>query len=336
MRRFNRFYTRQIGVLRKNYLGSPYSLGEMRVLYELAHGGARTASDIGRALDLDAGYLSRVLRNFEKRGLITRKTSATTPAKANLALTARGAKIFAPFEKRSQDFVGGMLGTLNARQQARLVAAMADDRDAARRAARPQSAAHYILRAPRHGDFGWIVSRHAELYAQEYGWTEPFEGLCAQIVADFVNNYDAKRERCWIAEMNGENVGCVMLVKDSARASPAFACCWSIRKRAAWALASAWSTNACSLRAQAGYKKITLWTHSVLTAAATSTRRPASRSPPARNDTAGARTWWRSIGIWICKLPRAPRSSASKSGQSAVLARAIAFTRIARYNARVG
>ena len=140
VRRFNRFYTRQIGVLRKNYLDSPYSLGEMRVLYELAHGGATTASDIGRALDLDAGYLSRVLRSFEKRGLISRKTSRADARQSHIALTARGAKVFAPFEKRSQDLVGGMLGKLKPDEQAQLVAAMDNHRDVARRAARrPQA-----------------------------------------------------------------------------------------------------------------------------------------------------------------------------------------------------
>src|SRR5512146_1778492 len=114
VRRFNRFYTRQIGVLRRNYLDSPYSLGEMRVLYELAHGGATTARDIGRALDLDAGYLSRVLRSFEKRGLISRKPSRADARQSDIALTSRGAKVYAPFEQRSQDLVGAMLGKVKA------------------------------------------------------------------------------------------------------------------------------------------------------------------------------------------------------------------------------
>ena len=219
VRRFNRFYTRQIGVLRKTYLDSSYSLGEMRVLYEIAQGDKLgrqpTASDVGRALDLDAGYLSRVLRNFEKRGLIARKTSDQDARQSHLALTTRGRQTFAPAEQRSQRDVAGMLGKLAAAEQARLVAAMETigtllGADAPNEAKVEQS---YVLRAPRHGDYGWIVSRHAQLYAEEYGWTDPFEGLCAQIVADFVNNYDAKLQRCWIAELNGENVGCVMLVK---------------------------------------------------------------------------------------------------------------------------
>ena len=127
-------------------------------------------------------------------------------------MTARGAKLFAPFEKRSQEQAGGMLRKLSGDEQARLVAAMTTIEGLLEGAPEPKR--EYILRQPRSGDLGWIVTRHAQLYAQEYGWTEPFEGLCAQIVADFDNNFDPKRERCWIAEMNGENVGCVLLVKD--------------------------------------------------------------------------------------------------------------------------
>jgi len=266
VRRFNRFYTRQIGVLRKNYLDSPYSLGEMRVLYEIANG-AQTASDIARALDLDAGYLSRVLRNFEKRGLINRKTAAEDARQSRLALTARGAKTYAPYERRSQQQVGTMLGKLGSNEQARLVAAMRTiesllGEKSADEAATPS----YILRQPRHGDFGWIVSRHAELYAQEYGWGDPFEGLCAQIVADFVNNYDAKRERCWIAEMNGEKVGTVMLVKDA----PGIARLRLLLvdpKARGFKLGQRLVDECVSFARAAGYKKITLWTHSILSAA---------------------------------------------------------------------
>ncbi len=267
VRRFNRFYTRQIGVLRKNYLDSPYSLGEMRVLYELSHGEVKTATDIGRALDLDAGYLSRVLRNFQKRGLISRKTSAKDARQSHLALTARGAKIFAPLEQRSQDLVDGMLGRLKADEQTRLVAAMTTiETLLGEPPDEPAAKPSYILRQPRHGDFGWIVSRHAEIYAQEYGWVEPFEGLCAQIVADFVNNYDAKRERCWIAELNGENVGCIMLAKDSAEVARIRLLLVDPKARGLGV--GARLTDECVRFArQAGYKKVTLWTHSILFAA---------------------------------------------------------------------
>jgi DNA-binding MarR family transcriptional regulator/GNAT superfamily N-acetyltransferase len=268
VRRFNRFYTRQIGVLRKTFLDSPYSLGEARVLYEIASGRSLTASDVGRALDLDAGYLSRVLRNFEKRGLIERKASARDARQSHLALSPRGRTAYAPLEARSQGEVGAMLGGLKSADQSRLIAAMTTIEALLGGAAEPKPPAtgNYTLRAPVPGDFGWIVKRHAELYAEEYRWTTPFEGVCAQIVADFVNNYDAKRERCWIAEMNGENVGTVMLVKDS----PAVARLRLLLvdpKARGLGLGAKLTGECISFARQAGYKKITLWTHSVLTAA---------------------------------------------------------------------
>jgi DNA-binding MarR family transcriptional regulator/N-acetylglutamate synthase-like GNAT family acetyltransferase len=265
VRRFNRFYTRQIGVLRRNYLDSPYSLGEMRVLYELAHGGARTASDIGRALDLDAGYLSRVLRNFEKLGLISRKTSEADARQSHLALTARGEKLFAPFEKRSQAQVGGMLGNLSGDEQARLVGAMTTIEGLLGGTA--DAKREYILRQPKPGDLGWIVTRHAQLYKEEYGWRAPFEGLCAQIVADFDNNFDAKVERCWIAELNGENVGCVMLVKDKQPKVARIRLLLADPKARGLGLGARLVDECVRFARKAGYNKITLWTHSVLTAA---------------------------------------------------------------------
>ena len=268
VRRFNRFYTRQIGVLRKNYLDSPYSLGEMRVLYEIAHRGARTASDITRALDLDAGYLSRVLRDFQKKSLITRKASAEDARQSQIALTARGAKTYAPYERRSQQNAAAMLGKLKPADQARLVAAM-DSIETLLAGEMPKHAGkpRYILRAPKHGDFGWIVSSHAKLYAQEYGWTEPFEGLCAQIVADFVNKYDPKWERCWIAELNGENVGTVMLVKDDVPGVARIRLLLVDPKGRGLGLGTKLVDECISFARKCGYKKITLWTHSVLTAA---------------------------------------------------------------------
>jgi DNA-binding MarR family transcriptional regulator/N-acetylglutamate synthase-like GNAT family acetyltransferase len=266
VRRFNRFYTRQIGVLRKTYLDSPYSLGEMRVLYEIAQGEAVTAKEIGRALDLDAGYLSRVLRNFERRGLITRKASEKDARQSNLALTARGRQAFEPAEKRSQRDVADMLGKLAPRDQSHLVSAMQAIENLL---GQPSSGANpaYILRAPRLGDFGWIVSRHAVLYAQEYGWGDPFEGLCAQIVADFVNNYDPKLERCWIAEMNGENVGCVMLVKDEVPGVARLRLLLVDPKARGLKLGTRLVDECLKFARECGYRRITLWTHSILAAA---------------------------------------------------------------------
>jgi DNA-binding MarR family transcriptional regulator/N-acetylglutamate synthase-like GNAT family acetyltransferase len=266
VRRFNRFYTRQIGVLRKTYLDSPYSLGEMRVLYEIAHGDGITASAIGRALDLDAGYLSRVLRNFEKRGLLARKPSAEDARQSHLTLTARGRKAFAPAEGRSLRDVAAMLGKLGGGDQTKLIAAMQTIENLL--AGNPEAgpSRDYILRPPKPGDFGWIVARHAEVYAQEYGWTEPFEGLCAQIVADFANKNDPTCERCWIAEVNGENVGTVMLVKDSEEVARVRLLLVDPKGRGL-GLGARLVDECVRFARQAGYKKITLWTHSILTAA---------------------------------------------------------------------
>ena len=268
VRRFNRFYTRQIGLLRKTYLGSPYSLGEMRVLYEIAHRDAPTASDIARTLDLDAAYLSRVLRKFEKRGLITRTTSQHDACRSHLTMTGRGRRMFAPFEQRTHRQIGAILVKLQPADQTRLIAAMAtiEGLIEERREAVAEPEHEFILRQPRHGDFGWIVKRHAELYAQEYGWTEPFEGLFAQIVADFVNNHDPKLDRCWIADRNGENLGSVMLVKDAP--GVARLRLLLVEPNARGLGLGARLTEECIRFARAaGYKKIVLWTHSNLTAA---------------------------------------------------------------------
>jgi DNA-binding MarR family transcriptional regulator/ribosomal protein S18 acetylase RimI-like enzyme len=266
MRGFNRFYTRQIGVLRKTYLGTPYSLAEARVLHEIASGRAPTASDIGRALDLDAGYLSRVLRNFEKRGLIERKASAQDARQSHLRLSARGRQAYAPLDQRSQRLTGTMLGKLAPADQARLIAAMTTIETLLGGEAPEAPQGGYILRAPRPGDFGWIVRRNAEIYADEYGWQPPFEGVCAQIVADFINKFDPQWERCWIAEMDGENVGCIFVAKDSD--TVARIRLLIVEPKARGLGLGARLVDECIRFARgAGYKKMTLWTHSVLTAA---------------------------------------------------------------------
>jgi len=267
-RRFNRFYTRQIGVLRKNFLDSPYSLGEARVIYEIASDKSPTASEIGRALDLDAGYLSRVLRNFEKRGLVERKISTKDARQSHLALSPRGQKAFVLLDELSQRDIGAMLDKLPPADQSRLIAAMGMIETLLEAAPETKGLERrsYKLRDPAPGDFGWIVKRHAELYAQEYKWKEPFEGVCAQIVADFVNKFDAKRERCWIAEMDGENVGCIFVAKDSEKVARIRLLLVDPKARGL-GLGAKLTDECIRFAREAGYSTMTLWTHSVLKAA---------------------------------------------------------------------
>ena len=213
VRRFNRFYTQHLGVLQDGWLDSPFSLSEARVLYEIKQRDHATASDIARDLGLDAGYLSRILRRFHKSGLIRKAVSPDDARQSFLSITARGRTAFAPLEARTLRQVGAVLERLAEPEQDHLIAAMRAIETMIAPATKSES--EIVLREPRPGDLGWVVARHAELYLREYGWGENFEGLCAQIVADFVSKYDAKRERCWIAEMDGQNVGSVFLVKDT-------------------------------------------------------------------------------------------------------------------------
>jgi DNA-binding MarR family transcriptional regulator/GNAT superfamily N-acetyltransferase len=270
-RQFNRFYTRRIGLLRKNFLDTPWSLGDMRVLWEIAHGDNLTASDVAARLDLDAGYLSRLLRGFEKDGLVSRTASKVDARQSHLKLTARGRAQFAVADKRQVSVVRDMLGRLPTKDQERLVGAMGLIQSLLNEAPAETSGPVITLRQPRPGDLGWIVSRHAELYGEEYGWGPPFEGMCAQIVADFQQKFDPDRERGWIAEMDGERVGCILLVKDKPEEKrPKVA---RIRlllldpKARGQGLGARLVDESVKFAREAGYQRVTLWTHSVLTAA---------------------------------------------------------------------
>ena len=264
VRGFNRFYTQHLGVLNDGWLDSPFSLTEARVLYEIKQRDGATAGAIAADLGLDAGYLSRILRRFQKLGLIRRQLSPDDARQSFLSLTARGGKAFAPLEGRTKRQVGAVLSRLTESEQDALVGAMRSIE--ALLAGKPRVGAKVVLRQPQSGDFGWIVARHAILYAQEYGWTENFEGLCAQIAADFVNKFDPRCERGWIAELEGRIVGSVLLARESDQVA---------RLRLLLVEPSARGlgigrrlTDECVRFArECGYRKITLWTHSVLTAA---------------------------------------------------------------------
>src|SRR3954470_434488 len=214
VRRFTRFYTQKIGVLQEGLLQTPFSLSESRVLYELANREQPPAAELCKDLGLDAGYLSRILRRFEKSGLIRKQASKADGRQNLILMTEKGRKAFAPLNARSRDEVGSMLRSLSDPQQRRLVEALGTVEELLGAPAEKRAA--YILRPPAAGDMGWIVSRHGVLYAQEHGWNAEFEALVAEIVAKFVQHYDPARERCWIAEKDGENAGCVFVVAHAA------------------------------------------------------------------------------------------------------------------------
>jgi DNA-binding MarR family transcriptional regulator/N-acetylglutamate synthase-like GNAT family acetyltransferase len=213
VRRFNRFYTRQIGILREGLLDSPFSLTEVRVLYDLASRDQLTAAELGNDLGLDRGYLSRILQSFVTRGLIKKTRSKTDARQSFLELTAKGQKVFAPLDARSQKEVEAMLAKLSTGEQDSLIKAMQTIEGLFSR--KPEPKVPYLIRSHQPGDMGWIVHRHGVLYSQEYGWDEDFEALVAEIVSDFIKNFDPKREHCWIAEREDEIVGSVFLVKKS-------------------------------------------------------------------------------------------------------------------------
>jgi DNA-binding MarR family transcriptional regulator/N-acetylglutamate synthase-like GNAT family acetyltransferase len=264
VRGFNRFYTKQIGLLRKGYLDSAFSLAEVRVLYELVHRKHPIAADIAKELDLDAGYLSRLLAKFEKRGLISRKASGTDGRQSHLALTKRGRQAFAPLEVKTQKQVAAMLNGLCSADQQRLVDAMHTIEQLL--GAQPQPERPYTLRTHRPGDMGWVVHRHGALYAAEYGWDESFEGLTAGIVAKFIQNFDPQRERCWIAERDGAILGCIFLVKKSDRIAKLRLLLVEPSARGL-GLGKRLVDECISFAREAGYRKMTLWTQSNLNAA---------------------------------------------------------------------
>ncbi|MFL5494320.1 MAG: GNAT family N-acetyltransferase [Gemmatimonadales bacterium] len=271
VRRFNRFYTQQIGVLNEHLLHSRLSLTEVRVLYELAHRPEPRAGAIAKSLELDPGYLSRLLRGFVKRGLISIRASNGDRRARVLSLTKKGRDSFATLNARAHEEVAGMLRRVAPRVQRDLVNAMERIQQALAGPSDPPSdiAAPYTLRSHRPGDMGWIVHRHGVLYAEEYGWDERFEGLVARIVADFIAQLDPRRERCWIAERDGEFLGCVFLVKHPEAPDRVAKLRLLLVEPAArgLGLGSRLVDECVSFARKVGYRRITLWTNSVLHAA---------------------------------------------------------------------
>jgi DNA-binding MarR family transcriptional regulator/GNAT superfamily N-acetyltransferase len=271
VRQFNRFYTRRIGALGNAHLGSEFSLTDMRVLYELAHRDRPTASEIGEALGLDRGYLSRTLRAFQKRGLV-QATHGDDRRRRHLTLTEAGKKAFAPLERGARADVVGMLEPLTDEQQQLVLAAMQTIRESLGDSAAPAStpittgAADYSLRTHRPGDMGMIVHRHGVIYAKEFGYDERFEALVAKVVAGFIENLQPKRERCWIAERDGRFLGSVMVVQKNKSTAKLRLLLVEPDARGI-GLGRRLVDEVIRFARRTGYKRLQLWTQSELTAA---------------------------------------------------------------------
>ncbi len=261
---FNRFYTQKIGVLHGGLLGSPFSLAEVRVLYELAHREASTATELSKVLELDMGYLSRILRSFKQRGLIDKRPSDADGRQKLLSLTGKGRKVFAPLNARAHDEICVMLRDLSTVEQSRLIEAMHTIERLL--GTQPEHKVPYILRLHQPGDMGWIVYRHGVLYSQEYGWNEEFEALVASIAAKFIQHYDPKKERCWIAERDDEIVGSVFLVKQSKDVAKLRLLLVEPKARGL-GIGTRLVNDCVSFARSVGYRKIRLWTNNVLVAA---------------------------------------------------------------------
>jgi DNA-binding MarR family transcriptional regulator/GNAT superfamily N-acetyltransferase len=263
IRAFNRFYTRKIGVL-DGVASSPFSLAEARVLYELAHRQQPTATDIRKELGLDAGYMSRILRDFERRKLVSRERSKADERQRFLSLTTKGRKVFLPLDERSNRDIAAMLGELSPAERTQLV-------DAAQKVRRllgdrTEAKTPYLLRQHQPGDMGWIVHRQGILYAEEYGWDGTYEALAAEIVARFIKNYDPKFERAWVAEKDGERVGAVLVAKESEEIARLRLLHVEQRARGL-GIGKRLVEECIRFARQTGYQKMTLWTQSILHAA---------------------------------------------------------------------
>jgi len=263
VRRFNRCYTRRIGALRAHYLGSPFPLPQARVLYELGQRGECTASALGADLDLDLGYLSRLLQGLKRQRLVQGEAAAHDARQVRLTLTPKGRKAFAALDEGSRRATGEMLAPLPVAHRERLVKAL----QTAHAVLEPQAPKGKIsLRPHRPGDMGWVIQAHGAIYEEEYGWGVRFEALVAEIAAKFVQNFEPKRERCWIAERDGAPVGSVFVVKE--RPGVAKLRLLIVEPQARGEGLGLRLVEECiAFSRRAGYKKLVLWTQSNLTAA---------------------------------------------------------------------
>ncbi|HLA14824.1 MAG TPA: helix-turn-helix domain-containing GNAT family N-acetyltransferase, partial [Gemmatimonadaceae bacterium] len=264
IRAFNRFYTKAAGLLQRGLLESPYSLTEVRVLYELAHRKDLTATDLTDSLGIDPGYLSRILRRFEKSQLITRKRSQGDARSSLLRLTASGRTVFADLNVRQSAQVERMIESVPPESQRNLVASMRMIMTTLGGADTVESNAEELrLRTHRPGDMGWVMFTHGDIYAREYDWDERFEALVGEIVVNFIHSFDPERERCWIAELGDERVGSIFLVKDTPEVAKLRLLLVTPAARGR-GVGKRLVDECIAFARQAGYRKLTLWTNDVL------------------------------------------------------------------------
>jgi DNA-binding MarR family transcriptional regulator/N-acetylglutamate synthase-like GNAT family acetyltransferase len=275
VRRFNRFYTRRIGALEQGYMGSAFSLPQARVLYEIGQRGEATASELGAELDLDLGYLSRLLQGLRRQGVVQGEAAKEDARRVRLSLTAKGRKAFQLLDTRSRELVSEMLGELAGPAQSRLVGAL----QTVESVLEGKPAAEIVLRAHRPGDMGWVLERHAALYYEQDGWGAAFEALVAGIVKEFLERFDPARERCWIAERGGERVGCVFVVKQSATAAKLRLLLVEPSARGA-GLGRRLVEECIAFSREKGYRKLVLWTHAHLKSARAIYRQTGFRKLP--------------------------------------------------------
>ena len=263
VRKFNRFFTRKIGVLREGLLHTPYSLTEARILFEIAQNDRVTAAELCRELGLDAGYLSRILARLEQQGLLEKVASEQDARQRFLSLTKAGNEAFQDLDQRSQAEVSEMLSELREDEQQRLLRAMQTIASMYEKGQGFKYSEPFFLRSPEPGDMGWVVHRHGILYAQEYGWNEQFEALVARIVSDFTTSFNSARERCWIAEMAGEIVGSIFLVQANETTAKLRLLLVEPKARGL-GLGTRLVEEVIRFARRCGYEKIVLWTNSVL------------------------------------------------------------------------
>ena len=260
VRAFNRFYTARIGVLRDGLLQTQHSLTEARVIYELGQREVTEVADLRREMDIDAGFLSRLLARLQTHGLVARERSTDDARRQRVRLTEEGAAAFAELDRRSAQEIGAVLDALSEDDQKRLVAAMSTVHDVLTQAPPP---AGFVLRGPAPGDLGWIVQRHGALYAQQYGWDESFEALVARIVADYAESHDPRREAAWIAEVDGQPAGCVLCVRREDDVAQLRLLLVDPRARGR-GIGARLVDECLRFARRAGYTRITLWTNDVL------------------------------------------------------------------------